>query len=102
MSFQTSTDAFKVYRGTEEKIRNTRDNPIRNGHIYFAYDSDSMMPIIADMRSLAAAMWSLFKLQVNQSLKAILVYMFSIDQILILTNLQLTILFWLVTMLYIV
>ncbi len=42
MSFQTSTDAFKVYRGTEEKIRNTRDNPIRNGHIYFAYDSDKL------------------------------------------------------------
>ena len=50
MAFSISTDPFKVYRGTEEKIRDERTTPVTNGRIYFAYDSDKLFYDAANER----------------------------------------------------
>ena len=42
MAFTASTDAFEVYRGLEEKIKDEIQTPIVNGRVYFAYDSDKL------------------------------------------------------------
>ena len=40
MAVTQSKDAFHVYRGTEAKIASLNTTPIKDGNVYFAYDSD--------------------------------------------------------------
>ena len=44
MASEISTDIFEVYRGTEEQITNLGSVPIKDGHVYFAYDKDDTLP----------------------------------------------------------